>query len=406
MATGVIAAVMLPPSRFNLAALFFLDAAAMGMWSVNFGHVLRAHGFEHLIGYAYACSGVAAFVSPLIVGALADQSIAPIRLVRWLAAGAAVCLSVSFTAIGNHWPSWAVLLAAQVQAICAAPIFGLSTTVVLSSLNDPKREFGPMRAAATVGWMTAGWIVSFVLDADTSTISGYAAACCWLLVCALTFTLPETPPLEQKSHRTWRDIFGLAALDLFKNRDHRVVFLTAALFNIPMAAFYPFTPIHLSELGVRHETAAMTLAQVSEVLCMFGLAGILTRLRLKWVFLAGISFGVLRYAFCSMNTREWLLAGVGLHGFAFTLYFITAQIYLEQRVEPRIRARAQALLSVMVSGFGNLIGYLSSHWWKDSCTADRVTDWPRFWLGASMIAAAVFVWFAAAYRGRKAEAET
>jgi nucleoside transporter len=386
-----------PASPLKLATLFFINAAAMGMWSVPFGNVLKAHGYEDIIGYAYACSGVAAFISPLAVGALADQHIPPARLVRWLAVMASMFLSLAFTAIERHWSPLVVLACVQMQAICAAPTFGLSTSIVLSSLQNPGREFGPLRSTATVGWMAAGWFVSFVLNADTSTVCGYAAAATWLCTAAFTFFLPETPPLEQKEPR---DIFGLAALQLFSNKDHRVVFLTAALFNIPMAAFYPYTPIHLTELGVHHATAAMTLGQVSEVLCMFGLAGLLTRWRLKWVFLTGIGFGILRFALCSLNSRGWLLTGISLHGFAFTLFFITAQIYLEQRVDPRIRARAQALLQVMISGFGNLFGYLGSGAWRRACTTAGQTDWPIFWTGTSAAAAVVFLWFAFSYRGR------
>jgi len=369
----------------------------MGMWSVSFGNVLKAHGYEDIIGYAYACSGVAAFISPLAVGALADQHVSPVRLVRWLAVLASVCLTLAFTAIKLHWAPVAVLAFVQLQAICAAPIFGLSTTIVMSSLQNPSREFGPLRSTATVGWMAAGWLVSFVLNADTSTLSGYAAAVTWLCTAAFTFALPETAPLE---HKEPRDIFGLAALQLFTNKDHRVVFLAAALFNIPMAAFYPYTPIHLTELGVKHATAAMTLGQVSEVLCMFCIAGLLTRWRLKWIFLAGIGFGVVRFALCALNSRGWLLTGISLHGFAFTLYFITAQIYLEQRVDPRIRARAQALLQVMISGFGNLLGYLGSGAWRRACTVSGQTDWPTFWTGTSAAAAIVMIWFAFSYRGR------
>jgi MFS family permease len=387
--------------RLKLAALFFINAAAMGMWSVSFGNVLRAHGFEEIIGAAYACSGLAAFISPLAVGALADQRVSPVRLVRWLAVAASAALTLSFIAIERHWSPWAVLGCAQLQAICAAPIFGLSTSIVLAALRDPQHEYGPIRAMATLGWMAAGWFVSFVLDADTSTVTGFAAAATWLVTAAFTFTLPETPPLE---HKEPRDIFGFAALSLFANKDHRVVFITAAIYNITMAAFYPFTPIHLTELGVRHATAAMTLGQTTEIIGMLSLAWIFTRVRLKWIFLAGIAFAVVRYGMCALHTRGWLLAGVSLHGFSFTLYFITAQIYLEQRVDPRMRARAQALLSVMLGGFGNLIGYLSTGWWRRACMHDSTTDWTRFWWGMSASAALVFIWFAVSYRGRKTDA--
>ena len=94
----------------------------MGMWSVPFGNVLKAHGYEDIIGYAYACSGVAAFISPLAVGALADQHIPPARLVRWLAVMTSMCLTLVFTAIGRHWSPLVVLACVQLQAICAAPV--------------------------------------------------------------------------------------------------------------------------------------------------------------------------------------------------------------------------------------------------------------------------------------------
>lgn len=372
------------------------------MWTVNFGNVLRAHGLEQIIGYAYACTAVAAFISPLAVGALADEAISPLRLVRWLSCAAAFFLTLTFLAIDHAWGPWAVLGLAQLQAICALPIFGLSTSIVMSELGNPEREFGPLRSLATFGWMVAGWVVSFVLHADKTTLCGYVAAGTWVLTALCTLILPEVPPIRREGRR---DVFGLAALQLLKNRDHRVVFLAAALYNIPMAAFYPFTPIHLTELGVEQATATMSLGQISEMISMFGLAGLIARFRLKRVFLTGIAFGVLRFALCGLDTKTWLILGISLHGFAFTLYYITAQIYVEQRVDPALRARAQALLVLMLSGFGNLIGYIGNGWWRAACTEAGVTHWPRFWFGVSGAAALVFVWVAFAYRGRGASSE-
>ena len=383
-----------------MAALFFLNAAAIGMWSVPLGNVLKAHGYEAVVPLAYACSAVSAFVSPMIFGALADQRISPTRLVRWLAVVTAAFLALTFYGIGQHWHARWVLAALQVQSVAAAPIFGLTTAIVMARLRDPGREFGPVRAWGSLGWMAAGGLVSWVLVADTSVLCGYAAAGTWLVSAASTLLLPEVPPLENKTHRTWRDIFGLEALELFAHRDHRVVFLTAALFTIPMAAFYPYTPMQLRELGVAHAAAAMSLGQVTELIAMFGLAALSARMRLKWVFLSGIGFGVLRYALCALNDRTWLLIGVALHGLAFTLYFITAQIHLEQRVPARMRARAQALLGVMLGGFGNLAGYLGNGWWKSANTVAGVTQWPRFWLGLTLVMAAVFAFFAFSYRGQ------
>jgi hypothetical protein len=166
----------------------------------------------------------------------------------------------------------------------------------------------------------------------------------------------------------------------------------------------------------------MTFGQITEVIAMFLLARLLTKWRLKTILLTGISFGVLRYAACAMNTKWWVLAGVTMHGFAFTLYLITTQIYLEQRIDPMWRARAQALYTLMLSGVGNTLGYLSCGWWSRANTQDlpivwgglsgnaaifwvpkAIKDWPHFWGGLSLSVAAIWIWFFFSYRGRAAD---
>ncbi len=166
-----------------------------------------------------------------------------------------------------------------------------------------------------------------------------------------------------------------------------------------LAAFYPYAPTHLHALGLERTTAWMTLGQVTEIVAMLGLAGIVLRLRLKWTLAAGLTFGIIRFALCAMNSHYAVLAGVMLHGFSFTLVFITAQIYLDQRVDPAWRVRAQALFSVMTSGFGNLAGYLGTGWWFSFAHRTGVMEWPLFWGGLATLVAVIFVFFLATYRG-------
>src|SRR5256884_5260900 len=163
--------------------------------------------------------------------------------------------------------------------------------------------------------------------------------------------LPSVTPPKSAEHLTVRQRLGLDALALLKNHDHRVVFVPAALFAVPLAAFYPYTPTHLRELGFHHTSAWMTLGQITEIIAMFALGRLLTSWRLKWIFITGLSFGVLRYALCALDEKAWILFGVTLHGCSFTLMFITAQIYVDERMDRAWRARAQALLTLMMSGF-------------------------------------------------------
>ena len=61
----------------ELIGLFFLIGAALGMWFVPLSTVLERHGFAHIRPYAFAVSGVAAFVSPVLFGAVADRHASP-----------------------------------------------------------------------------------------------------------------------------------------------------------------------------------------------------------------------------------------------------------------------------------------------------------------------------------------
>src|SRR2546430_14621527 len=167
-----------------------------------------------------------------------------------------------------------------------------------------------------------------------------------------------------------------------------------------MAAFYPYTPPHLRELGLNHTSAWMTLGQVTELIAMFALGRLLTSWRLKWIFLAGLSFGVVRYALCALNGKAWILAGVTLHGCSFTLVFITAQIYVDERMDRAWRARAQALLTLMMSGVGNLIGYLGTGGGGAANTRPTGTQWPLFWGGLAAAVAVAVIYFLVADHGR------
>ena len=287
----------------------------------------------------------------------------------------------------------------QLHALCSSPTWSISSTIVFARLADAQKEFGPVRAMATLGWMFGCWLVS-ALNADTSALAGYSGAVMWLVVGVFTFFLPVLETPKSVEHLTWHERLGLDALTLLKNPDHRVVFITVALFAIPLAGFYPYTPPQLRELGLQHTTAWMTLGQVTEIIALFSLGGLLLKWRLKWIFACGLAFGVVRFALSAINGKAWLLAGVVLHGASFTLVFITAQIYLDQRVDITWRARAQALMALMNSGVGNLIGYLGTGGWFAVCARPTGTQWPLFWGGLAAAAAAVLVYFLAAYRGR------
>ena len=358
----------------ELTVLFFIQAAAMGIWFVPLGPVLDAHGLHAIKPFAFAASALAALVSPLIFGAMADRHTSPVKVLRGLALASAAAMTLVSTAIKMNGQPWLVLALIQLYSLCSAPMWSISSTIVFARLEDAQKEFGPIRAMATIGWM-AGCLLVSLLNADTSSLAGYTCAVTWLMVAGITFFLPALETPKSAEHLSWHERLGLDALTLLKNPDHRVVFIITALFNIPLAAFYPYAPTHLRDLGLHAHSAWMSLAQVTEIIAMFSLGGLLLKWRLKWIFLCGLGFGVLRFALSAGNEHEGLAAG----GRLAARRVVRARVHhranlLDQRVDPAWRARAQALISLMSSGVGNFIGYLGSGWWFAACTENTARD--------------------------------
>jgi len=389
----------------ELMILFFIQSVGMGVWFVPLGAILDANGLHAIKPFAFASTALAAFISPLLFGAMADRHVPPAKVLRGLAAATGVAMAIIATAIQRGWNPWLVLALIQLYSLTYAPMFSISTALVLARLADAQKEFGPIRSLATVGWMSGGLLIGG-LSLDRSPLTMYLGSIVWLLVAGFTYFLPalEIPPSAE--HLSWHERLGLDALTLLKDRDTRVVFITTTLFNIPLCAFYPYAPTHLHDRGFAHTSAWMSLAQVTEVIAMFSLAWLLLHWRLKWIFAAGLGVGVLRFALSGVNSDPALLLGITLHGASFVLVFITAQIYLNQRIAAGWRTRAQALLTLLNGGVGNLIGYLGGGWWFAACTTPPSTHWSRFWWGLVALVAGVLGYFLWAFRDQPAAAPT
>jgi hypothetical protein len=329
---------------------------------------------------------------------MADRHASPTHVLRGLALASAAASALAGWAIGRHLSSAAVLGVLQLLALTAVPTSSITSTIIFSRLDDSQRQFGPSRAVGTFGWVCGCWLVSG-LNLDSSASSFYVGATLWAALTLFTFILPALPPPPGKQ-LTLRQRMGWDSAELLKHHDHRVVFLTVALFSIPLAAFYPFAPAQLQHIGLQRTSAWMTLGQVTEITAMFLLAGLFANWRLKWIFAAGLFVGFVRFGMCALDQRLWILAGITLHGFSFALVFITAQIYLNERVESAWRARAQALMSLMSSGVGNLLGYLTTGLWFQICSRGGTTRWTLFWGCLSLTIGAVLVFFLIAYHGR------
>jgi len=387
--------------RAELMGLLFLHGMAQGSWFVPLGSVLDTAGMGSIKSMAFAASAIAALLSPLFFGAMADRSVPPVKVLRWVSLATALFVWWIAWGIDSKWNGWLVLSLIQVQSLFLIPTSSLIGSIVFARLGNSKHQFGSIRALGTIGWMAGCWTTS-LLGFDTNPQAFYLSGALWLVVAAYTLFLPKGPSIVSSLQKlSLRERFGLDALSLLRIHDHRVVFITSALVAIPFAAFYPYTPAHLADLGFVRLSAWMSLGQVFEVAIMVAIGGIMTRWRLKWVIMIGLLCGLLRYGLYAMNMTIPVLVGLGLHGFAFTFTYISTQIYLAEKIEAQWRTRAQALLSLLTGGVGNLTGFLITGSWLHFCrNASGGVLWTEYWLGLGTLVLLVLIYFAIGYRSK------
>ncbi|MDP4625352.1 MAG: MFS transporter, partial [Akkermansiaceae bacterium] len=178
-------------------------------------------------------------------------------------------------------------------------------------------------------------------------------------------------------------------------------------FSIPLAAFYMYSPELLETLGDKTPTATMTIAQWSEVAVMISLGFLMGKCRLKTLLMCGLGLSALRFAMSGYagltGTIGWHIAGVALHGVCYTIYFVTAQVYLDQRIDPTKRGQAQGLLSLMNAGLGALVGSFFCGWLRSVCVDENGNGWQTFWWVLAGMIATCWVAFGVLYRGKRAE---
>lgn len=398
-----------PPARgpsavgSRLSAMMFLEFFLWGAWYVTMGPFMASRGIDaKLIGWAYTVGPIAAILSPFFLGMIADRFFATERVLAAMHILGGLILCAAPAAAGVSPEAFIGVVFAHM--LCFMPTLGLTNTISFHNVTNPEKQFPMIRVWGTIGWIAANWVIS-TMKFDTSPSMFYVAGGAGVLLGAYSLSLPHTPPPAKGRPFSARDALGLDALALLKNPSFAVFTLCSFLICIPLAAYYAFAGDYVKDTGFEKIASTMSYGQMSEILFMLIMPLFFARLGVKWMLLIGMAAWVVRYGMFSAAADEhvkmMVLAGVILHGICYDFFFVTGQIYVDQKSTPAIRGQAQGFLVLVTQGLGlglgaQVMGYVASR-----NTTDGVRDWESIWVMPCIFAAVVLVIFLAAFREKR-----
>lgn len=394
----------------QLSAMMFLEFFIWGSWFVTMGiylpAALEASGAESALAYATQSWG--AIVAPFIIGLIADRYFNAERIfgLLHLVGGVLMVFLARAETFAVFYPYVLGYM------ILYMPTLSLANSICFYQLTDPARQFSFIRVFGTIGWILAGLSISFIFgwDSPEGMAEGalrntfYLAAGASFLLGLLSFVLPKTPPQGKGSGKTSvRDLLGLDALNLLKDRNYGIFFAASVLICIPLAFYYQHAGQFIGEIGVSNPAGKMTLGQFSEILFMLLLPFFFKRFGFKNTIIVAMLAWFLRYVcftYGDAGEGVWLvLTGIALHGICYDFFFVSGQIYTDHKAGPAIKSAAQGLITLATYGVGMLIGFwVAGKLTDEFALGPNSHQWDQIWIYPAGFALIVMLLFALLFK--------
>lgn len=383
---------------FMMFLLFFSWGAWYGQMSKYLLNGLGASGDQ--VGMAYLTFSIACIIAPFIVGFIADRHFAAQKVLGFLNILSAIILYFLIQVNEPDSFFWYILA----YTITFAPNLALVNSIAMRQMDNPGKEFPAIRVTGTISWIVVtnligyynigGEVTIFTISMITSLILGIYA-----------FFLPDTPP-KKSENKDLQEILGLNALKLLKDRSFSIFFISSILICIPLSFYFALANPSLTASNMSNVENKMSLGQASEIIFMLLIPFAFSKYGVKKMLIIGLLAWIIRFLCFGYGdgiSSEWLLyLGIILHGVCYDFFFVSGQIYTDQKAGENYKSSAQGLITLATYGVGMGIGSKLSGLALDYYEiGENRYDWTKIWWFPTYIAIFVLIVFILSFKEEK-----
>ena len=349
----------------KLTVMMFVQFLMLPVWLIPL--LPYVQGMDGGKDWVFACGllmGIGTFASPL-VGMFADRFLNAEKVLAICNVLTAALLGAAFF-VRDPAVLFAVLLGAMLAYM---PTWSVSSAIAMA--HSSREAFPRIRVFGSLGWVASGvfsvvGVTCFGLaDFDMTPWIFASGAATALLGAAIALTMPATPPRAKGTPMSVVDALGLKAFALFRDPTFAAFGLLITLAMVPFYWYVAYNAMYLAESGFRYLTLTQNLGQAGEIGFMLTVPFIVRKCGYKWALVVGMGAVMFRYA-CFLGAVELGFAagdfgGILIHGLAFGILCVGAQMYIDSAAPAELKNQAQGLVMLLTNGVGlflsNLVFY-------------------------------------------------